>query len=138
MTLSALSYYGGKSGGHGSSGRGRWIASLLPGDTRTLYAEPYAGMLGILLQRAPAKLEIVNDLNRRIVNWWRVVRDHPDELARMMRYLSGRRKWEAGMTHVGKPRTDEEIEHLARTTRDLSAVDCRQCFDFLGLKGIRV
>ena len=86
MTLSALPYYGGKSGGHGSSGRGRWIASLLPGDTRTLYAEPYAGMLGILLQRAPAKLEIVNDLNERIVNWWRVVRDHPDELAQMMRY----------------------------------------------------
>ena len=83
MSLSALKYYGGKTY---RTLHGRWIASMLPGDTRMLYAEPYAGMLGILLQRAPSKAEIVNDLNGRIVNWWRVVRDHPNELARMMRY----------------------------------------------------
>ena len=53
---------------------------MLP-ETR-LYVEPYAGMLGVLLKRRPAKVEIVNDLNKDIANWWRIVRDDYEELAR--------------------------------------------------------
>lgn len=83
MPLSAIKYYGGKTY---HTTQWRWIAALLPSDTRILYAEPYAGMLGILLQRPPANLEIVNDLNGRVVNWWQVVRDRPDELTHKMKY----------------------------------------------------
>ena len=49
-----------------------------------LYVEPFAGMLGVLLQRAPAEREIVNDLDERVVNWWRVVRNSPAELQRLI------------------------------------------------------
>ena len=41
-------------------------------------------MLGVLLQRPRHRIEIVNDLDSRIAAWWRAVRDHPDELARMI------------------------------------------------------
>ena len=58
---------------------GQWITAKLP-QTRC-YVEPFAGMLGILLQRPPANLEVANDKDPRLVNWWRVVRDHPDQLA---------------------------------------------------------
>lgn len=48
------------------------------------YCEPFAGMLGVLLQREPARREIVADLDGDVINWWRVVRDHPAELGDML------------------------------------------------------
>ena len=57
---------------------GRWIASLLP--YRRLYAEPFAGMLGILRAREPSRMEMMNDLDGNLVNWWRVIRDNHEEL----------------------------------------------------------
>ena len=38
-------------------GTGRWITSLLPQRAGVLYCEPFAGMLGVLLQRPPSKSE---------------------------------------------------------------------------------
>ena len=73
---SALPYYGGK------AYHADWIASLLP--SGGVYIEPYAGMLSVLLARYPSQIEIVNDLNSDLVNWWRVLRDRTDELARMV------------------------------------------------------
>ena len=73
--LTALQYYGGKSG----QGLGKWIASILPWEKKSTYIEPYAGMAGVLLNRAPVQIEILNDLNDRVVNWWRVIRDQPEE-----------------------------------------------------------
>ena len=85
MPLSAMAWVGGKSSGIGNQQRtGAWIASLLPQDTDVTYCEPFAGMLGVLLARPKSKREIVNDLDRRVVNWWRCVRDEPDELARLI------------------------------------------------------
>ena len=41
-------------------------------------------MAGALLARQPIKREVVNDLNRRIVNRWQAVRDEPAELGRLI------------------------------------------------------
>ena len=74
--LYALGYLGGKA--HGASGShscGSWLASLLPWERDSTYCEPFAGMLGVLLQRAPVKWEIVNDADDRLVTWWRVLQD---------------------------------------------------------------
>ena len=79
--LRGLKWVGGKSAAS-ALGTGKWITSLLPYD-RT-YAEPFAGMCGVLLQRFPSAEEIVNDLDERVVNWWRVVRDRPDEIQRLI------------------------------------------------------
>lgn len=59
--------------------KARWIASLLP-DTPA-YVEPCAGMASVLLARRPARHELINDADERIVSWWRAVRDRGDELA---------------------------------------------------------
>lgn len=52
--------------------------------------EPFAGMLGVLLARPTADHEIVNDLDGRVVNWWRVVRDMPHELAEVLDWTPDR------------------------------------------------
>ena len=81
MKLFALRYHGGKSV-MGNNGTGRWITKMLPPVTKgQTYVEPFAGMLGVMLQRAPADLEIANDLNGDVVNWFEMVRDRGDELA---------------------------------------------------------
>ena len=71
-----IGYYGGKAGS-----TGKWIVSMLPDiEPGQIYIETHAGMMGVLLQRGKADIEIANDLNGRIVNWWLVVRDRIDDL----------------------------------------------------------
>ncbi|WP_181786105.1 DNA adenine methylase [Streptomyces phytophilus] len=56
------------------------IAAHLPAHDH--YIEPFAGSLAVLLTKAPARAETVNDLDHRLVTFWRVLRDHPAQLAR--------------------------------------------------------
>lgn len=80
MTLTAMPFYGAKSPLKAKSAA-RWIVRRLP--RRRGYLEPFGGMLGVLLNRAPVNREIVNDRDGRIANWWRCVRERPEALARM-------------------------------------------------------
>ena len=59
------------------------------------YAEPFVGMGGVFLRRRlRPRTEVVNDLNGDIVNLFRVVREHPDELLRQFRWmLQARSEW---------------------------------------------
>ena len=79
-----LAWFGGKSAGN-TRGVNSWIRGMLPAvSPGQTYVEPYAGMLGVLLSRAKAANEVANDLDSRIVNFWRVVRDDTDELERRL------------------------------------------------------
>ena len=78
--LRGMSFTGGKSY-YNKSGLNKWIRGILPNDTEVLYVEPFAGMLGILLTRPPSKMEIVNDLNSHVVNWWHWVKVKPKKMS---------------------------------------------------------
>lgn len=58
-----------------------WIVSLLPPHEH--YVEPFGGSLAVLLAKPPSPLETVNDLDRRLITFWRVLRERPQELARV-------------------------------------------------------
>ena len=60
----------------------RWIGSLLP--VRERYIEPFAGLAGVLISRPRSRVEVINDLDGRVHNWWTAVRDQPDELRRLL------------------------------------------------------
>ena len=79
--LRAIQYHGGKGGGRNRP-IGDFVATALP--ARSTYSEPFAGMLGVLLRRQPARCEIVNDLDDLVVNWWRCVRYQGEELHRQV------------------------------------------------------
>lgn len=68
-----FTYYGGK------ITLGPTIAALLPRHEH--YVEPYAGSLAVLLAKRPSRAETVNDLDRDLVTFWRVLRDRPEDLA---------------------------------------------------------
>ena len=84
--LVALRWEGGKAI-TATQGTGTWILSLLPYDptNAALYAEPFAGMLSVLLNRPKSHKEIVNDTNRRVTNFWTVLRRWPGELERQLK-----------------------------------------------------
>ena len=71
-----LNYWGGK------VKIARWVASHLP--TGHGYAEPFCGMASVLLARPPIRVEILNDVNGAVANWWRMCRDRKDELIDML------------------------------------------------------
>lgn len=59
-----------------------WIVSNLP--DHDIYIEPYFGGGSVFFAKPPARIEVVNDLDHRVVNLFRVIREQPDELARLI------------------------------------------------------
>lgn len=61
-----------------------WIISYMP--EHTAYLEPFMGSGAVLFNKVPASLETVNDLDGDIVNLFSMIRNRPEELARLVEY----------------------------------------------------
>ena len=72
--LILFGWYGGKFSHLG------WLLPLLPDCHH--YCEPFAGSAAVLLNRSPSAVETYNDLDGEVCNFFRVMRDEPEELAR--------------------------------------------------------
>ena len=77
MNKPVLRYYGGK------WKLAPWIIKHFP--PHEVYVEPFAGALSVLLQKPPVTLEAANDIEGRVVNFFRVLRDRPEELLHHIR-----------------------------------------------------
>ncbi|MEU9400588.1 DNA adenine methylase [Streptomyces sp. NPDC048242] len=84
-----------------------WIVGLLPPHAH--YVEPFAGGLSVLLAKEPSRMETVNDIDRELVTFWRVLRDRPEELLRAC-FLTPHSRDELAVTWEA---TEDELE-LAR------------------------
>jgi len=70
----AFGWYGGK------FNHLQWLLPLLPKCHH--YCEPFAGSAAVLLNREPSPVETYNDIDGEVVNFFRVLRDKPDDLIR--------------------------------------------------------
>ncbi|WP_227394214.1 DNA adenine methylase [Jeotgalibacillus aurantiacus] len=61
-----------------------WIIDHMP--DHEVYLEPFFGSGAVFFNKQPVKIETINDLDSRIVNLFKVIRDHPEELARLISY----------------------------------------------------
>lgn len=66
------------------------IIKLLP--PHTTYVEPFAGGAQVFFHKAPSTVEVLNDLNGEIVNFFRVCQWHHEELLRYLHYCLMSRK----------------------------------------------
>jgi len=57
-----------------------WIVSHFP--PHECYVEPFGGGAGVLLRKSRSWLEVYNDLDNQVVNYFRVLRERPDDLVR--------------------------------------------------------
>src|SRR5580693_2889049 len=60
------------------------IISLLP--EHSAYVEPFAGGAQVLFHKPPSNVEVLNDLDYEIVNFFRVCQWHYEELVRYLRF----------------------------------------------------
>lgn len=82
------------------------IVPLLPAHGH--YVEPYAGSLAVLLAKPRAKMETVNDLDGHLMTFWRVLRDQPEDLARLMALTPHSRAEYVAAADLDGPLTDLE------------------------------
>lgn len=59
-----------------------WLLPLLPEATH--YCEPFGGSAAVLINRKPSPVETYNDIHGEVVNFFRVLRDHGEDLTRMI------------------------------------------------------
>ena len=60
-----------------------WIIGQFP--PHKVYVEPFAGGASVFFRKHRSKLEILNDVDGELVNFFRVLRDNTDELLRQIR-----------------------------------------------------
>ena len=89
-----------------------WIISHMP--PHTTYLEPYFGSGAVFFNKEPSPLETINDLDGDVVNLFRVIRDRPEELARMVYWTPYSRQEYYNSYQLGG-----ELDELERARRFL-------------------
>jgi DNA adenine methylase len=98
----ALRWYGGK------WDLASWIIGHFPPHDH--YVEPCFGAGSVLLQKPTVKLETINDLNGRVVNYFRVLRDRPAELIKLLDLTP----WAAEEYAISQNVSPDEVEDARR------------------------
>jgi DNA adenine methylase len=77
------------------------------------YVEPFAGGAQVFFRKEPSKVEVLNDLDGEMVNFFRVCQQHYQELLRYLRFMIVSREWHdlLKVTSVG---TLTDIQRAAR------------------------
>ena len=76
--LTPLPYMGGK------AILAEWLLGLLPQEFKSTYVEPFGGQSAVFYRRPRSKVEVINDLNDRLVNWSITLRNHSAEFIRIL------------------------------------------------------
>src|SRR5207244_1761552 len=100
-----LSYVGGKNRLAGK------IIALIP--EHNTYVEPFGGGAQVLFRKAPSPVEVLNDIDGDLVNFYRVCQVHHEELLRCMRFTLLSRKWYDLLKNT-PPESLTDIQRAAR------------------------
>lgn len=87
------------------------IIAMLP--EHTAYVEPFAGGAQVFFRKEPSEVEVLNDLDFDIVNFYRVCQSHYEELVRYLRFTVASRRW-FEILRGTDPATLTDIQRAAR------------------------
>src|ERR1041384_7036620 len=100
-----LSYVGGK------NRIAAQIISLIP--KHKTYVEAFAGGAQVLFRKKPSDVEVINDLDGELVNFYRVCQVHHEELLRSLSFILLSRKWYSLLVKT-PPEKLTDIQRAAR------------------------
>ena len=100
-----LSYIGGK------NRLAKRVIEIFP--KHTTYVEAFAGGAQVFFRKEPSKVEVLNDLDGEIVNFYRVCQQHYEELLRYFRFALVSRQW-FDLLKATDPATLTDIQRAAR------------------------
>jgi len=81
MTLTPFKYYGGK------TAQLKYILPIINSTPHTCYVEAFGGSGAVLLNKKPSEIEVYNDLDELIVNFFRVLQN-PQKFKTLLHMLS--------------------------------------------------
>src|ERR1700686_2412219 len=100
-----LSYIGGK------NRLAKRVIEIFP--KHTTYVEAFAGGAKVFFRKEPSKVEVLNDLDGEIVNFYRVCQQHYEELLRYFKFALVSREW-FDLLKSPDPQTLADIQRAAR------------------------
>ena len=100
-----MSYIGGK------RAIAKQIIAVFP--EHTTYVEAFAGGAQVFFRKEPSAVEVLNDLDGEMVNFYRVCQQHYEELLRYLRFTLVSRKWHE-LIKATDPATLTDIQRAAR------------------------
>ncbi len=103
--LGPLSYIGGK------RALAKQIIAIFP--PHTTYVEAFCGGGQVFFRKEPSEVEVINDLDKDVVNFFRVAQAHAEELIRTMRFTIASRTWFDLMMKTD-PETLTDVQRAAR------------------------
>jgi DNA adenine methylase len=77
------------------------------------YVEAFAGGAQVFFHKEPSKVEVLNDLDGEMVNFFRVCQQHYEELLRYLRFMLVSREWHE-LLKATDPRSLTDIQRAAR------------------------
>lgn len=86
----------------------RWIIEQMP--EHKVYLEPFFGSGAVLFNKEPTGIETINDIDGRVVNLFKVIRDRPDELSWLIEYTP----WARDEYLESYTETGDELEDARR------------------------
>ena len=110
MNINARSPLAGWMGG--KSRLSKRIVAMLP--EHTCYCEPFAGAAWVLFRKPESKVEVINDINREIVTFYRVIQHHLEEFVRYFKWVLVARDEFERLKKV-TPDTLTDIQRAARS-----------------------
>ena len=87
------------------------IVTLFP--EHTTYVEAFAGGAQVFFRKEPSEVEVLNDLDGEMVNFYRVCQQHYEELLRYLRFTLVSRRWHE-LIKATDPATLTDIQRAAR------------------------
>ena len=103
--IGPLSYIGGK------RAIANQIIATFP--KHTTYVEVFAGGAQVLFHKEPSKVEVINDLDGEIVNFFRICQAHFEELVRYLQFMVVSRAWHV-LLKATDPSTLTDVQRAAR------------------------
>lgn len=103
--IGPLSYIGGK------RALANRIIEIFP--EHTTYVEVFAGGAQVLFRKEPSKVEVLNDLDGEVVNFFRVCQQHHEELIRYLKFTLTSRAW-FDLLKATNPASLTDIQRAAR------------------------
>jgi DNA adenine methylase len=85
-----------------------WIISHFP--PHTTYLEPFFGSGAVFFTKPLSKVETINDIDGNIVNLFKVIREQPEELARLIEFTP----WARDEYYASYESTDDPLEKARR------------------------
>ena len=105
-----------------------WIIGHFPESyEKMVYLEPFCGSAAVFFNKMPGAVETINDLDSNIVNLFRVLREHPDELKRLLELTPYSREEYNKSYEVCDDPVEKARRFMVRTTQAIGAKTNEKC-----------